>query len=125
VVGLELVPLAMGHGPAGRTTGLRCGSMAYLTDLKTLPPESRAHLQNLTLLVLDMLREEPHTTHLCWAEAEEIISDLRPQRTVLTHMGHEVRFSEWERRLPPGVEMAYDGWHATFAGDAQAQHAPA
>ena len=114
VAGLAVTPFAMSHGVAGRTTGFRIGSMAYLTDLKELPAAADVHLCDLDLLVLDMLREEPHETHLCWAEAEAIIARLAPRRTVLTHMGHEVRWAAWQQRLPPGVEMAVDGWRAEF-----------
>ncbi len=114
IAGLNVVPFAMSHGPAGRTSGFRCGDLGYLTDLKELPTAADAYLQGLDLLVLDMLREKPHETHLCWAEAEAIIERLRPQRTVLIHMGHEVRFADWIERLPPGVTMAVDGLRLRF-----------
>ena len=116
ISGLTVVAFPMSHGMAGRTTGFRCGAMAYLTDLKGLPPRSEALLGGLELLVLDMLRDEPHPTHLCLAEAEAIIARLAPRRTVLTHLGHEVRWAELSARLPRGVEAAFDGWHATFSG---------
>ncbi len=115
VAGLPVTCVPLSHGPAGRTTGFRCGSLAYLTDFKTLPPESEPWLVDCDLLVLDMLRAEPHPTHLCWDEAAALIERLRPRRTILTHMGHEVRYREWETRLPSGVVMAYDGMRATFA----------
>ncbi len=110
VAGLTVIPFAMSHGPAGRTTGFRIGGMAYLTDLKELPAAADRHLRGLDLLVLDLLREEPHPTHLCWAEALAIIVRLAPRRTVLTHLGHEIRIGEWLARLPPGVDLAVDGW---------------
>ena len=47
VAGLPVVAFPMSHGPAGRTTGFRCGGMAWLTDLKVLPPEADAHLRDL------------------------------------------------------------------------------
>ena len=115
IAGLEVIPFAMSHGSAGRTTGFRIGGLGYLTDLKELPPSADAHLRGLDLLVLDMLREAPHETHLCWAEAQAMIARLRPRRTVLTHMGHEVRYAEWEPRLPAGVVMARDGLRLPFA----------
>jgi len=115
IAGLTVIPFAMSHGPAGRTTGFRCGGLGYLTDLKDLPAAADAHLQELDLLVLDMLREAPHETHLCWAEAQAIIARLRPRATVLTHMGYEVRYAEWEARLPAGVTMARDGLRLPFA----------
>lgn len=114
VAGLAVRPLALSHGPAGRTTGFRIGRMAYLTDLKSCPEEAIAHLQGLDLLVLDMLREEPHPTHFCWAEAEALRQRLQPRQTVLTHLGPEVRYAEWCDRLPPGVVLAVDGWTAPF-----------
>ena len=79
VAGLPVVAFPMSHGPAGRTTGFRCGGMAWLTDLKVLPPEADAHLRDLDLLVLDMLRDEEHSTHLNWAEAQQTV-DARQVR---------------------------------------------
>jgi len=109
IAGMPVTPFAMSHGPAGRTTGFRLGDLAYLTDLKDLPLAADRHLRGVEVLVLDMLREEPHVTHLCWAEAQAIIARVQPARTVLIHMGYEVRFAEWESRLPPTVTMAVDG----------------
>jgi phosphoribosyl 1,2-cyclic phosphate phosphodiesterase len=114
IADLPVTAFAMSHGPAGRTTGFRCGNLAYLTDLKELPRDADALLQGLDLLVLDMLREQPHETHLCWAEAQRIIERLRPTHTVLTHMGHEVRYGEWQARLGTGVSMAVDGLRLPF-----------
>jgi phosphoribosyl 1,2-cyclic phosphate phosphodiesterase len=114
VAGLPVIAFAMSHGPAGRTTGFRCGGMAWLTDLKELPVEAEQYLRGVDLLVLDMLREQEHSTHLNWAEAQAIIARLKPQRTVLTHMGYEVKYREWQPRLPAGVTMAYDGYRCRF-----------
>ncbi len=114
VAGIEVLPLALSHGPAGRTTGFRMGGLAYLTDLKECPESAQRHLEGLDLLVLDMLRDEPHPTHFCWAEAEALIQRLRPRRTLLTHLGPEVRHADWAGRLPADVELAVDGWTAEF-----------
>ena len=115
IAGLDVIPFPMSHGAAGLTTGFRIGSMAYLTDLKELPAAADQHLVGLDLLVLDMLREQPHSTNLCWEEALAVVDRLRPRRTVFTHMGPEVRFAEWVTRMPPDIDMAVDGWTATFA----------
>jgi len=119
VAGLPVIPFYMSHGPAGRTTGFRCGGLAWLTDLKELPVSADAYLQDIDLLVLDMLREQEHSTHLNWNEAQAIIARLRPRRTVLTHMGYEVHYRDWQTRLPAGVEMAYDGFTTTFLAQEQ------
>jgi phosphoribosyl 1,2-cyclic phosphate phosphodiesterase len=31
------------------------------------------------------------------------------RRTVFTHMTHDIRHAEVSARLPPGVELGYDG----------------
>ena len=117
VVGLPVTPFEMSHGPYGRVTGLRIGNLAYCTDCKFIPEASMPFLEGLEVLVLDMLRESDHVSHFNWEEAQAMIARLQPQRTVLVHMGHEVRYAEWQDRLPAGVEMGYDGWHAGFAAE--------
>ncbi len=117
ICGLDITAFPMSHGPGGRTTGYRCGDLAYLTDVKELPADAERFLQGVDLLVLDMLRDAPHPTHLCLDEALQILARIRPKRTVFTHMGHEVRYADWQARLPTGVEMAIDGWRATFTAE--------
>jgi len=130
VAGLPVTSFPMSHGPAGRVSGYRIGNMAYCTDCKELPESADRYLHGLDLLVLDMLREAPHVTHMGREEALAVVERLQPRATVLVHMGHEVRYAEWVDRLPPGVELAYDGWASRFDGggpvfDAESSDAPA
>lgn len=113
IAGLPVTPFAMSHGPAGRTTGFRCGAMAYCTDVKELPRQADALLQGLDLLALGVLRDTPHPTHQCWDEAMAVIARLRPRRTVLIHMTPELRYAAWEDRLRPDLALAVDGWTTT------------
>lgn len=115
VAGLPILPFALDHGPAGLVTGFRCGDLAYLTDLKSMPPGTEEMLRGVDILVLSMLREQLHETHHNWQEAQDVIRRIAPRRTVLTHMGYEVRWAEWQAKLPPGVAMAWDGWESPFA----------
>jgi phosphoribosyl 1,2-cyclic phosphate phosphodiesterase len=107
---LPVTPFAMSHGSAGRTTGFRCGTMAYCTDMKELPTSCDPMLADLELLVLGVLRDELHPTHQNWEEAMAVLARLKPRRCVFTHLGPEVRYADWQARLPPGVELAVDGW---------------
>ncbi len=113
--GAPITSFAMSHGPYGRVTGLRCGDLAYCTDCKHIPEASVDYLQGLEVLVLNMLREQEHVSHFNWAEASAVIERLAPKHTVLVHMGHEVRYADWEQRLPAGVTMAVDGYTSTFS----------
>jgi phosphoribosyl 1,2-cyclic phosphate phosphodiesterase len=115
IAGLSVTAITMSHGTAGVTAGFRFSDVAWLTDLKAIEPADLSLLAGLDLLVLDMLREKEHPTHLCLAEALALIEQLAPARTILTHMGHEVRHAEWAGRLPDGVVLAVDGMTAAFS----------
>ena len=104
---IQTMPLQ--HGPAGPVTGFRFGDLAYLTDVKTILPDAWQYLDGLDTLVLGVLREEPHATHMHVAEALEVVQRLRPRRCVFTHLGLEVRYADLASRLPVGVEPAFDG----------------
>ena len=59
--------------------------------------------------MIDALRPRPHPTHFSIPEAIEVARQLRPARTLLTHLTHEVDHAAISAELPPGVELAYDG----------------
>ena len=89
--------------------GFRLGGFAYATDCNDVPPESRALLRGLDLLVLDALRFTPHPTHFTLPESLAMIEELRPRRALLTHIAHEIDHARVAATLPPGVELGYDG----------------
>ncbi len=106
--GETIVPVPLRHG--GMTVlGFRLGDFAYATDCNAIPPESRALLRDLDLLVLDALRFTPHPTHFTLPEALATIEELRPRRALLTHIAHEIDHATVAATLPAGVELAYDG----------------
>ena len=55
------------------------------------------------------LRDRPHPTHFSVAEALDVVARLRPERTFLTHICHDLPHAATCARLPAGVELAYDG----------------
>lgn len=106
--GHEIVPIPVPHGRV-TVLGFRFGSFAYVTDAAQVPSSARDLLRGLDLLVLNALRERPHPVHLSIAEALDVIADVRPRRTFLTHMSDDVLHAEDDARLPDGVHFAYDG----------------
>lgn len=109
VLGSEVTPVRLLHGPTVPVLGFRFGNVAYCTDVKTIPAESMALLSELDVLVLDCLRREPHATHLSLNEALAIVDALQPKRTLLTHLSHNFDHDATNAELPNGVELAYDG----------------
>ncbi len=104
---VSVEPLRVWHGRVP-VTAFRFGSFAYVTDTNRIPPESLERLRGLHTLVLDGLRYRPHSTHFNIEQALEVVRELQPARTYLTHMTHDLDYARLLAELPDGVEPAYD-----------------
>jgi len=105
---LTIVPVEATHGD-GEVTGYRFEKFAYITDANEIPAKSLEKLKGLDALVLGALRYIPHVKHFSIEQALHIIKQLKPQKAYLTHMCHDIEHEEDSRKLPGGVEFAYDG----------------
>ncbi|MEO9501659.1 MULTISPECIES: MBL fold metallo-hydrolase [Nonlabens] len=106
--GIKIIPVLADHGFIP-VHGFRIEDFAYMTDVKTISTSEKQKLKNLDVLVLNMLREQEHHTHLNLEEALELVRELQPQRTYFTHISHHLGFhEEVEKNLPEGVYLAYD-----------------
>jgi len=104
----DIIPVPIMHG-SRPILGFRIGSFAYLTDCSTIPDSSWPLLHGVRTLVLDALRERPHSTHFSVPEAIKAAARIGAERTYFTHISHELGHAETCARLPRGVELAYDG----------------
>jgi phosphoribosyl 1,2-cyclic phosphate phosphodiesterase len=110
--GLRFTPIPLVHGRS-EVTAFRFTDgqrhAAFVTDCNEIPPASLAALHGLDLLILDALQLTPHATHLHLEQSLSYVAALKPRRTLLTHIGHKIKDSEWHDKLPEGVTLAYDG----------------
>ncbi|MGA9669541.1 MAG: MBL fold metallo-hydrolase [Terracidiphilus sp.] len=106
--GVEFVRVPVMHG-AMEISGFRFGRTAYLTDVSAIPEASFALLEGLDDLVLSALRHKPHPNHATVEQAVEWSRRVGAKRTWLTHIAHELGHEATNRKLPAGVELAYDG----------------
>ena len=83
--------------------------LAYCTDVSAIPPETWPRLTGLKTLVLDMLRPRHHPTHFNVDQAIETAREIGASQTYFIHMTHNVLHAELELKLPPGMNLAYDG----------------
>ena len=51
----------------------------------------------------------PHPTHFSLSQALATAEELKPKRTILTHINHKFEHSKISLELPIGVELAYGG----------------
>jgi phosphoribosyl 1,2-cyclic phosphate phosphodiesterase len=112
-LGQRILPIRLEHGPSP-VLGFRVDSLAYCTDVSSIPDASKPLLEGLDVLILDALRFEPHPTHFSLSEALEAIEALRPRRTYLTHLSHCFDHGPTQAKLPPHVALAYDGLTVEF-----------
>ena len=109
VLGSLITPMRLEHGSQFEVLGFRVGNVAYCTDTNGIPPESRALLQNLDVLILDALRASPHATHFSLEEAVEVAQELGARQVYFTHVGHELDYEKTNEFLPDGMQLAHDG----------------
>lgn len=111
--GLTIEPIPLLHGEL-EVLGYRCGPAAYLTDCNAIPDSSMPLLQDLQLLVIDGLRFRPHPTHFNIPQATAMAQRIGADRTLLTHLSHDVDHVQHAKDLPAGIEFAYDGQRITL-----------
>jgi phosphoribosyl 1,2-cyclic phosphate phosphodiesterase len=105
---LTITPLIYNHGQID-VQGYRINDFSYMTDVKSIPDETKERVKGSRVLVLSGLRWEPeHPTHLTIPEAVEIAKELNIPKTYLIHMNGYVDHDESNRRLPDSVQLAYD-----------------
>lgn len=106
---VKITPVSVNHAKLP-IVGFRIGDFAYITDAKTIPENEIDKLKDLKVLIVNCLRIRPHFSHFNLEEALELVKRIRPHKTFLTHISHELGLhKDINRRLPEGVELAYDG----------------
>ena len=107
-LGMRIQLIDQDHGFM-RTLGLRVGNFAYCTDVVKLDDAAMDALQGLDIFVVDCFQRQPHHTHARLATVLDWARQLRPARTVLTHLGTDMDWAWLRQTLPAGVEPGYDG----------------
>jgi len=109
IQGKKIIPLSILHGELP-IFGFRIDDFAYLTDISFISQVEKEKLKNLKILVVDALRIEVHPTHFNLKQALQLIDELKPEQSFLTHISHRLGFhDEVQKDLPQNVYMSYDG----------------
>lgn len=109
VAGVPFIPIEVMHFQMP-VLGFRVADFTYITDAKTVSAEEREKIKGTRILVINALQIDKHISHFTLAEALDFASEITAERTYLTHISHKLgTHAEISKRLPAGVEMAYDG----------------
>lgn len=106
-ISVQMVPCH--HGDKWMTSNYRIGDVAWLTDTNGIPATSYDFLKNLEVLFLDGLRPKPHPTHFHLEETLKTAQKIAAKKTYLIHLTHDYDHDEFNKTLPNGIELAYDG----------------
>ena len=108
VAAVDIVPVPLWHGQLP-VLGFRIGAFAYLTDCNRIPDASWPLLEGTRTLIVDALRQRPHSTHFSVDQAVAVVRRLGAERAYFTHISHDLAHAATNARLPAGMELAYDG----------------
>ncbi len=104
----KVTPLPVTHGNLD-ILGYRINDFCYLTDVKTIPPSTKALMRGAKVVVLSALRWNPeHPTHLTIPEAVEIIEELEIPEAWLIHMNVFVEHQPTNDKLPAHINLSFD-----------------
>ncbi len=117
VLGVRFVPLPVEHGHGFSTNGYRIGDVCYIPDVSAIPESTETLMDGCEVLVLDALRPgRTHGSHLTLEEAVDVARHLRPPRTLLTDMAHDIGHEPVNAELAKlkdseglDIQLAYDG----------------
>ena len=82
---------------------------AYISDCNDLSIVNMSILKNLNYLILDCLKFDRHSSHFNLQEALYISNILKPKKTILTNLHHDMDYDYLLKILPNNVIPAYDG----------------
>lgn len=106
---MEIVPFQVMHHDLP-ILGYRIGSLAYITDMKTIAEEEIPYILGCDTLVVNALREKPHHSHQTLSEAVRFAQRIGARQTWLIHSSHDIgRHAEVNASLPVNIQLAYDG----------------
>jgi len=87
---------------------------AYISDTNDLSITKMDELKNLKYLIIDCLRLKKHSSHFTLEEALFVHQNLKPKKTILTNLHHDLDYNYLLKKLPRDVVPAYDGLKITL-----------
>ena len=110
IKGVDLFPMRQNHG-FGDSLGFKISEkFSYNTDLCDFYDEKALErLKGIKVWVLDCISFRKNNKHLWCEKVLQWVSIVRPERTILTHLGARMDYDTLKKTLPSDIEPAYDG----------------
>ncbi len=109
IKGIDFTPIRVMHYQLP-VFGFRIEDFTYITDANFIEEDEMDKVKGTKILVLNALRQKPHISHFTLEEAVAVAKKIKPEKTYLTHISHQMgTHTEASAKLPKDVEIAYDG----------------
>jgi len=96
--------------------GFRIDNLTYLTDVFRISDEEKEKIKGSEIVIVNALRKKKHYSHMNLEEAVALLTELHPQKGLLTHISHQMgRYAEVETELPENIFLAWDGLSIEFS----------
>lgn len=106
---ISVTPIRVMHGKLP-IVGFRIGSLAYITDMKSLPEEEMPALSGVRTLIVNALHTKEHPTHQNVIQAVHFAEKVGADHTWFIHMSHRIGLHAIaDSKLPDSMHFAYDG----------------
>ena len=110
----RILPIRVMHGTIP-ILGFRIGSLAYITDMKTIDPDQFILLEGVGTLVVNALHTKEHPTHQNVRQAVLFAERVGARQTYFVHMSHRAGLHDvMNAKFPQGMQFAYDGLTIEF-----------
>ena len=97
------------HGSIKSVCYIINNKCAYAPDVNKIENKDFKYLKNLKYFIVDCLRYKYHPTHFNLDNVLNLISKIKPKKSILTNLSNEIDYNEIKKILPNNVIPAYDG----------------
>ena len=97
-----------------KATAFVTNKIAYISDCNKIDTKNLKDLKYLNFLILDCLREGTHPSHFNYDEAINLVTLLKPKKTILTNLHVDLDYFYLKKKLPKNIVPAFDGLSFNF-----------
>ena len=111
---LIIKSITVKHGSIESICYLINNKLAYASDISLFYKNDLKLLNNLDYFVIDCLWYKKHPAHFNFNQVLNLISKIKPKKTILTNMHHDLDYETLKKRLPKNVTPGFDGMTLTL-----------
>ena len=106
-ISIKSIPVK--HGKINSLCYIINQKCAYASDINEIYKKDLNYFFNLKYLIIDCLRNDPHYSHFNLKNVLDLVKVIKPEKTILTNLNHEMDYNQLKKKLPNNITPAFDG----------------